>query len=161
MAGRSYATKDPIVATIVNLTNGHVINLTHVPEEIEDANSASFSETNILGRSAPVLGYDGSGPRNVTFTLQLHDDYCPQGIKKAVHELKSLTYPKYGNYIQAPRCYVRIGDFLRITGVCEDVSVGWKKPYRDGVFVYADVSLSFKAALEVPFSVDEVLGGEG
>lgn len=156
------ANRAPITATIVNLTTGKVIEMTHIPEELEDSNSASFSEVNIQGRSAPVLGYDGSGPRMIRFTLQLHDDYCPQGIKQEVQNLKALTYPKYsGSRIEPPRCYVRIGNFLRMTGVCDDVSVNWKKPYRDGVFVYADVSLSFKAALEMPLSANDVQWGEG
>jgi hypothetical protein len=156
------ANREAITATIVNLTTGKIINLTHIPEELEDSNGASFSEVNIQGRSAPVLGYDGGGPRTVRFSIQLHDDYCPEGIKQAVQDLKALTYPLYsGSKITPPRCYVRIGNILRITGVCDDVSVNWKKPYRDGVFVYADVSVSFKAAMEVPLSANDVQWGEG
>lgn len=158
--GNAYAYKNPIPAYIVNLTTGHVIEFAHIPDELEDSNSSSFSEINIQGRSTPVLAYDGSGPRNVTFTLQLHDDYCRLGIKQTVDLLKSLTYPRYSTYILPPRCYIRIGETIRMTGVCEDVTVNWKKPYRDNKFVYAEVSLTFKSALEVPFSADDVAGGK-
>lgn len=160
MPGRIYLPKHPITAVIVNLITGSVIELVHIPEEVEEANSSSFSEVNIQGRSSPILGYEGSGPRTVSFTIQLHDDYCPEGIVKTVQKLKALTYPYYApSLIRPPKCYVRLGNFLKIIGVCNDVSVNWKKPYRDGVFIYADVSLSFKGAVEFPFSADEVEGG--
>jgi hypothetical protein len=38
---------------------------------------------------------------------------------------------------------IRIGKFISMTAVPMSVSVEWKKPYKDGIYLFADVSLSF------------------
>lgn len=44
------------------------------PENMSDSMSTSFSPTTILGRSAPIQTYGGSGPRTLNVTYKLHRD---------------------------------------------------------------------------------------
>lgn len=44
------------------------------PDSINDQSSASFSNTPILGRSAPIYAFSSAGPRSIDVRLQLHRD---------------------------------------------------------------------------------------
>jgi hypothetical protein len=44
------------------------------PEQINDNTSTTYTPTSILGRSAPIYTYSGSGPRSVDISLKLHRD---------------------------------------------------------------------------------------
>lgn len=44
------------------------------PEQVMDNLGSTFSETNILARTAPIFTYSNSGPRSVQFNFQLHRD---------------------------------------------------------------------------------------
>jgi hypothetical protein len=89
----------------------------------------------------------------------LHDDYCPNGILDTVRKLKALTYPKYASNVIAPRCFVRVGKFIRIDGICTDVSVNWQLPVRDDQYIFAEVSLTFQVTKVYPPSDIEVERG--
>lgn len=44
------------------------------PEQINDTTNTTYNPTNIMGRSAPIYTYTGSGPRSVDISLKLHRD---------------------------------------------------------------------------------------
>lgn len=44
------------------------------PEQITDNIGTNFTPTNIMGRSAPIFTYTGSGPRSIDISLKLHRD---------------------------------------------------------------------------------------
>ena len=44
------------------------------PEQLTDNTATNYTPTNILGRSAPIYTYNGSGPRSVDISLKLHRD---------------------------------------------------------------------------------------
>ena len=48
------------------------------PESITDSMNTSYSPTDIIGRSAPIYSYNGSGPRSIDFRLMLHRDMMHQ-----------------------------------------------------------------------------------
>lgn len=156
MGNLASATRVAMNAMIVNMNTGATIELVNLPDELTDSQPANFSEVALQGRSAPLLAYENSGPRTINFTVQLHDDYQPGGILSTVHKLKALAYPKYGSRVQAPKCYVRFGNMVKATAVCTDVSVTWKKPIRDGIYICADVSLSFKTIQDLPLGSGDV-----
>ena len=103
------------------------------PESITDNMTLTFNQTQALSRSAPVFTYAYSGPRSVTFNLELHrdmvndlnitagntnlksnvvsqtDDYVDTLIK----ELQSIALPRYNVNNRAvipPRVAVRFGN---------------------------------------------------
>ena len=136
------------------------------PETITDNMGSSFNQTTALSRSAPVFTYANSGPRSVTFSLELHrdmvndlnitagntnlksnvvsqtDDYVDILIK----ELQSIALPRYNVNNRAvipPRVAVRFGNELFISGVVNSaIQCTYSKPILSNG-KYAKVSISF------------------
>jgi hypothetical protein len=44
------------------------------PNSVADSLGSTFSQTNILARTAPIQSYSYSGPRQIGFNLNLHRD---------------------------------------------------------------------------------------
>ena len=156
--------RPPISAYIVNILTGsqHLINI--LPDSITESYSAMFDNIPIMGASSPKIGYSGGGPKSVSLSLPLHDDYSDKGILYDVNILKALAYPEYTTSIKPPNCYLRIGSFIAVYGACGSVSVSWQRPYRRDrsgniVYVRADVSLDFQNIVRVPFSASDVERG--
>lgn len=160
MPGVASFVKDNIECYVRNNLTGKNIEFELIPEEISESLAAAFDPQEIRGRSNPIQGYNNSGPRSVEFTVTLHDDYCKDGILNVVNSLKALEYPLYNSYVVPPNCYVRIGKMIRMQAICTGVNVTWKKPYRQGYFINADVSLSFSEVRSNPQDASEVEGGE-
>jgi len=158
-------TKEHIQMIVVNIITGTVIEIYLTPESISENYQALFTGISIMGRSSPLQGYGGGGPKNVSFSVVVHDDLCPEGILTAVNKFKALPYPEYDAAVIPPNCYVRIGDFIKLFGFCESVGVSWSPPYRkqkrDGKMVYmqANVDLSFTNCVQAPFSASSVEAG--
>ena len=136
------------------------------PDNITDNMGSTFNQTTALSRSAPVFTYANSGPRTVTFNLELHrdmvndlnitagntnlksnvvsqtDDYVDTLIK----ELQSIALPRYNvnnSAVVPPRVAVRFGNELFISGVVNStISCTYSKPILSNG-KYAKVSISF------------------
>ena len=150
------AVKDYIPCYVINLLTGGKIEFDCEPDEITDTNSNQFDPQDIRGRSSPYQGYNNSGPRSISFNVILHDDLCKEGVLNTVNHLRSLTYPNYGGVLIPPKCLVRIGDMIHCKAVINDVSVVWQKPYRNGVYLVADVTINATEVVDTPFSANEI-----
>ena len=157
---RQYYAKDKISCYVKNLLTGTTIEFELIPESVTDSNSASFDPQDIRGRSTPIQGYNNSGPRTVSYTVILHDDYCKDGILKTVNALRALTYPAYGGSVTPPTCYVRFGKMIKMKAITNSVSVNWMTPYRDGVFTRAEVTLDFIEVRGSSLGASSVEGGK-
>ena len=124
---------------IVNLLTKTSTSFKLTPEEISDNINANFNDQDIPGRSAPIPGYSSTGPRSISFTIKLHDDYCEGGLIKTIRQLKALAYPNYTEYVTPPSCYLRVGDLIQMTAICKEVGVSWQKPIRQGIYIVADI----------------------
>lgn len=147
----------PIDAYIRGLYGPKVtINLEIPPESVEDTYSANFDSKSLQGRSSPVFGYSNGGPREVSFSITVREDYVEgeEDIIDVINKFKSIEYPEYTNdEVVPPKVYVKIGDFINFTGICNNVGVTWERPYgrtsRDRTsFLQAEVSLSFNEVIE-------------
>ena len=144
------------------------------PESITDNMGSSFNQTTALSRSAPVFTYANSGPRSVTFSLELHrdmvndlnitagntnlksnvvsqtDDYVDILIK----ELQSFALPRYNVNNRAvipPRVAVRFGNELFISGVVTStITCTYGKPILSNG-KYAKVSIGFTISEYDPY----------
>lgn len=144
------------------------------PESITDNMGSTFNQTTALSRSAPVFTYANSGPRSVTFNLELHrdmvndlnitagntnlksnvisqtDDYVDTLIK----ELQSIALPRYNVNNRAvipPRVAVRFGNELFISGVVTStISCVYNKPILSNG-KYAKVSIGFTVSEYDPY----------
>ena len=144
------------------------------PESITDNMTLTFNQTQALSRSAPVFTYAYSGPRSVTFNLELHrdmvndlnitagntnlksnvisqtDDYVDTLIK----ELQSIALPRYNVNNRAvipPRVAVRFGNELFISGVVtSNISCVYNKPILSNG-KYAKISIGFTVSEYDPY----------
>ena len=144
------------------------------PESITDNMGSSFNQTTALSRSAPVFTYANSGPRSVTFSLELHrdmvndlnitagntnlksnvvsqtDDYVDILIK----ELQSIALPRYNvnnRAVVPPRVAVRFGNELFISGVVTStITCTYGKPILSNG-KYAKVSIGFTISEYDPY----------
>ena len=144
------------------------------PESITDNMGSTFNQTTALSRSAPVFTYANSGPRSVTFSLELHrdmvndlnitagntnlksnvvsqtDDYVDILIK----ELQSIALPRYNVNNRAvipPRVAVRFGNELFISGVVNStITCTYSKPILSNG-KYAKVSIGFTVSEYDPY----------
>ena len=149
------------------------------PESITDNMGSSFNQTTALSRSAPVFTYANSGPRSVTFNLELHrdmvndlnitagntnlksnvvsqtDDYVDTLIK----ELQSIALPRYNvnnRAVVPPRVAVRFGNELFISGVVNTtVQCTYSKPILSNG-KYAKVTISFAVSEYDPYDATSV-----
>lgn len=131
---------------IVNLNTNTTITFGTEPDQIEDSKSTQYEDEQTIGRSSPFKGYQGSGPRSVSFTITIVADYCPDGLVTTCNRMKALCYPHKSSHIVGPKALFVLGSFFKVVGTPKDVNVIYKKPYRDGMYTLADVS----------FSLDEV-----
>ena len=67
-----------------------LIALPTFPEQLNDTTSINYQSTTILGRSAPIYTYGGSGPRSVDFSFKLHRDMMDQ-INTTPHSAINLN----------------------------------------------------------------------
>lgn len=131
------------------------------PDNISDSISASFSSTNILGRSAPIYTYSNSGPRTVSFNFKLHRDMMTninitpnsfglennsQIVEELVRTIQTVALPKYTQVtkvINPPIVAVRIGDEIYVKGVVKGgVSINYSGPIIDNKYSVCDISFS-------------------
>lgn len=154
--GRWFDRDKEIECYVINRLTGTKIVFGISPDEVTESNSAQFDDADIRGRSSPFKQYSQTGPRSVSFTIQLYADYCPMGIVQTVNAVKALVYPRYTDVIEAPHAYFKIGKFMALDGVVNSVSVSWRKPFRDGYYLFADVSIDMDEVRSVAQSVEEV-----
>lgn len=128
--------------------------------DLSENTSASYDSISIRGRSNQIQGYDTSGPRTVSVSITLHDDYCKDGLEQTIANLKALCYPAYEGYVDPPVCYVKITKAIKGIFTVGSVGVSYKPPIRDNMYVCADVSIDLTEAGE-PMSVTDVESGGG
>lgn len=137
-------TIDKIPCYTKNLVTGTTTIFDLVPEIVTDNHVANFEDQVTKSRPSPFKAYASSGPRNVSFSVVISQDYCQNGILKTVNQLQALVIPELkGSYVDSPRCLVRIGDIININAVCINVSVEWETPYKENVYHKATVTMSF------------------
>jgi hypothetical protein len=144
---------------IINCLDMSSMALMSLPDSISESIGARWQDTDIPGRTASYFGYEGTEVPNFSFSIKIHDDYCPKGIKATTDWYKALVYPEYSSVIKAPSCKVVLGNMFTFYAVCESVNVNWQPPIRDGAFIVADVDFSFKRVFVVAPSYKDVKDG--
>lgn len=147
------------------------------PEEIRDSQSARYSSSTPLMRSAPIQSYSDSSARTIDISFSLHrelmtqinyrksnavleigDDY----IDTLVKHIQACAVPKYSagdKMVDPPLVSLRIGDDIFIKGIISSgpvVSYGLPIIHIDGKDKYARVTLSFGVTEVDPYGADEV-----
>lgn len=130
------------------------IEINTIPQSVAYDYSPNFSEFDMLGRLSPVYLYTGGSDKTYSFSITIHEDMEEVSrhgtIIDFVDKLKSLSYPTKNTkglpYLKD--VYFQVGN---ITGVgIVNTSVSWKKPFRNGRYVMADISFTITAIDTIP-----------
>jgi len=144
------------------------------PDSISDQMDSTFTETQALGRSAPVFTFSSAGPRKVQVELKLHRDmmedvnngnnhvskrFGEDYVDCLIRALQSIAVPKYNltnKMVEPPLVAMRLGKQLFVKGVVTSgIALTYEKPIlSDGK--YARVSLSLTISEVDPYDASEV-----
>ena len=141
------------------------------PDKVTDQMQSTFSETNALGRSAPVYTFSKAGPRTIALNLSFHRDMFEEmqtnvipnddedKAESFIHALQAIAVPKYNlsnKAIEPPIVAVRLGREVFIKGVVTSgISVTYGKPILVNE-KYATMEVSFTIAEVDPYDASTV-----
>lgn len=149
------------------------------PDEISDSMNSTFSQTNALGRTAPVFTFNNAGPRSVQISIPLHRDIMDEvnvGISNSVLQegedyvdnliraLQAIAVPKYNldnRAIEPPLVALRLGNEIFVKGVLGSaIGLRYKKPILANK-KYAMVEMSLQIFEVDPYTSKEVFANGG
>lgn len=153
---------------------GHYWELPVAPDKISDSMTSSFSETQALGRSAPVFTYSHSGPRKVQLELLLRRDMMDDAnvfntsvkvesgedyIDSLIKGLQAIALPKYdvsNKAVEPPLVTMRLSNEIFIKGVVSSsIGVEYGLPIISGGR-YAQVRISLEITEVDPYDSSTV-----
>lgn len=153
---------------------GTLLALPTYADSITDVMSVNFVSSTPLARSSPIYSYANSGPRQLSFTFNLHrdmmqainygvsnldttinDDY----VDYLINSLQACAVPEYSStdkMVDPPMVAVRLGNDIFIKGVVlGNVSVTYELPILT-TGKYASAKVSFVVAEVDPYSADTI-----
>lgn len=153
---------------------GTLLALPTYADSITDVMSVNFVSSTPLARSSPIYSYANSGPRQLSFTFNLHrdmmqainygvsnldttlnDDY----VDYLINSLQACAVPEYSStdkMVDPPMIAVRLGNDIFIKGVVlGNVSVTYELPILT-TGKYASAKVSFVVAEVDPYSADTI-----
>ena len=153
---------------------GTLLALPTYADSITDVMSVNFVSSTPLARSSPIYSYANSGPRQLSFTFNLHRDMM-QAINYGVSNLDTTINDDYVDYlinslqacavpeysatdkmVNPPMVAVRLGNDIFIKGVVlGNVSVTYELPILT-TGKYASAKVSFVVAEVDPYSADTI-----
>jgi hypothetical protein len=142
----------------------HTLRFKCLPDEVGEEVTANYSEMGeVIGRSAPIIGYSNTGARMINFQLLFFAEADARAeVFNKVQWLQSLKYPEYEANFMSPPHLIRVigGSFLYLKGILESCSVQYGAPYRlpDGLPMKATVALNIKEVVQVPYDWRDVRG---
>ena len=148
------------------------------PDAISDSMSASFSNTEILSRSAPIFVYSNSGPRSVSFAFTFHremlddvnfgnssfEESLSRGelVEDLINTMEAAVLPRYINATKAvnpPIVAIRIGKGIHVKGICRNVSKEWQKPIIDDKYQVVKISFTIEEMDPYDAEIVRTIGG--
>ena len=153
---------------------GTLLALPTYADSITDVMSVNFVSSTPLARSSPIYSQANSGPRQLSFTFNLHrdmmqainygvsnldttinDDY----VDYLINSLQACAVPEYSStdkMVDPPMVAVRLGNDIFIKGVVlGNVSVTYELPILT-TGKYASAKVSFVVAEVDPYSADTI-----
>lgn len=157
---------------------GSFIVLPSMPGSITDTLQATFNQSSLLSRSAPIFTYASSGPRSIQVTLRLHrdmmqlanygtsdfnidigDDYIDTLIKN----IQAIALPRYDStskLVDPPIVALRFGNEVFIKGVISgNLSITYSGPISsDGKYNVVDLSFNISEIDPIDATIIQQVG---
>lgn len=157
----SVGEKAEVECYLKNLLTGSSVSF-GIPSSLAESLSANYDSQDIRGRSSDVRSYNNTSSRTFSWTSKVHTDYTSGGMYNKLAAIKALAYPEYtGSTIMPPKGFLKIGKVLRTRVTIDNIEISYEKPYREGAYVYAEVSFSCTEISNSPYSTEEVERGAG
>lgn len=153
---------------------GTLLALPTYADSITDVMSVNFVSSTPLARSSPIYSYANSGPRQLSFTFNLHRDMMQEinygvsnldttinddYVEYLINSLQACAVPEYSStdkMVDPPMVAVRLGNDIFIKGVVlGNVSVTYELPILT-TGKYASAKVSFVVAEVDPYSADTI-----
>jgi len=146
---------------IIDKTDDSRIEFQLMPQTITESKSALWSEIPIIGRSLPLVGYNGSTARSMSLSLQFAatvsngedsanpTKYSSDWVIKQVRWLESKTYPSYvGDTVRPPPgLIVIVGQSLGMQCTLNSVNTTWEGPWA----IDGPKATAFRAQVDCAF----------
>ena len=153
------ATNDKLRGRIRDLDLGsgsEYIDFFYVPEEITDSVTPEWNPITVIGRSAPIHAYSGTGARSLALELNFFAEADAYNeVFKKVAWIQSLKYPEYiGKRMKPPhKVSLIVGRFIALDGILMSAEVSWKAPYdvETKFPMFATVSVTIEEVVENPY----------
>ena len=153
--------------------------LPQYPDSIADQMGSTFSQQQILSRTAPVYSYSYSGPRTVQVDLDLHrdmlndvnlnggsnipinltEDDADDYVDTIIKQIQSIALPSFNaesKTITPPMVALKLGTDVFIKGVViGGISVEYQKPILEND-KYAKCTLHFNIYETTPYDAETV-----
>lgn len=108
----------------LNCDNGLVLTTSILEGSPTYQKRANWSQTSIQNRSAPVIGYENSGPLSFSFSTSLYALSNAQSeVTDPSKAILSIVAPKKPGTVPPPICYLTYKHFMGEMFVCESVQV--------------------------------------
>ena len=142
---------------IMNLVTSTQIDIPCRPEEVNDTISVLFEGETPRGRSIGYTGYTSTENRVVNVTIKLHVDMVKGALEDLVNKFKALEYPNYETgMVIPPNCYLNLYRGIRMTALCTQCDVLWHGDIKDSAYTHADVSLTMRNTVDIPYTATVV-----
>jgi hypothetical protein len=157
---------------------GNILYFQFIPTDASESKSARYTSHEILGRSSPILAYQGSDARQIGLTLKFfaqpfEGNETPNlsDIDNYVNWLRSFVYPDYSQGIRPPhRVLLRLGNSIAMVAVVTEYTFN-PTPGDGGVWQfegsevgptythYVEIKLTFQEVKAIPFDVNDIRSG--
>lgn len=175
--------------SIPGINNGYILDLyassesgrgmdrlyfTYIPDQFDESKDSHYAHIDILGRSEPIQGYLGSGPRcfNITIPIPLDAVGVSNSIQDLIYQknqkinfLRSLAYPDYNPASRLmrppPPILIVFGSFFVIRGVAQGFRMNHRAPYEPNTLTpyFTDCSLLIEETATIPWSNLDIKSG--
>jgi hypothetical protein len=133
-----------------------------IPESLSYDYSPNYSGKGTLGRMSPIQIYSGGSAKVYSFNLTIHEDMMINtnydNIIDFVDAIKSLSYPTISKegILKKPQVEFHLGELSGL-GIVK-TSINWRKPFRDGRYILADISFNITVEEVLPSpEVEEIV----
>ena len=153
--------------TLVDSISQESMDFPVYPEELSDKRSANYSTMpDLLYQYEPWQVYDSSGPRNNTYTFDMHrqmwsgNEYDGKA-NDLIRFCQAFLYPVYsGSAVNTATATLYVAGSPLISGIINDVSVDWDGPLSsiDNWYLHFKLTLSFIEVANQALNHDVVRG---
>lgn len=116
------------------------------PESLSDNVSPQWNTQQILGRTASIAAYTGTGDLTYGFSFKLHREMCDENSENSVEDvirfLRKTVYPKYKQTGLLPPLTKFVFGQTAMSGYVTSFSATWEMPIINGLYQVCNITIA-------------------